>query len=97
MDNSQNGSRKIAQRIGKTTPLAQDFGRIPPQAVDLEQTVLGAMMLEKNAVTDAIDILLKESFYDPKHQFIFGAIKELFGKSKPIDLLNGYGPIKEEW
>jgi len=95
MDNSQNGSRKIAQRIGKTTPLAQDFGRIPPQAVDLEQTVLGAMMLEKNAVTDAIDILLKESFYDPKHQFIFGAIKELFGKSKPIDLLTVTDQLKK--
>ena len=64
-----------------------DPGRIPPQAVDLEKAVLGAMMLEKNAVTDAVDILKSESFYDPKHQYIFGAIQELFGSSKPIDIL----------
>jgi replicative DNA helicase len=95
MDNSQNSSRKVTQRLSKTAPIAQDFGRVPPQAVDLEQTVLGAMMLEKNAVTDAIDILLKESFYDPKHQYIFGAIKELFGKSKPIDLLTVTDQLKK--
>lgn len=65
-----------------------DFGgRIPPQAVDLEKTVLGAMMLEKNAVTEAIDILSDESFYDPRHQRIFAVIKDLFGTSKPIDIL----------
>lgn len=95
MDNSQNSSRKVTQRLSKTAPIVQDFGRVPPQAVDLEQTVLGAMMLEKNAVTDAIDILLKESFYDPKHQYIFGAIKELFGKSKPIDLLTVTDQLKK--
>lgn len=87
MDNQQENSRKPAQRINRTAQALNEIGRIPPQAIDLEQAVLGAMMLEKNAVTDTIDILQKESFYDPKHQFIYGVIKELFGKSKPIDLL----------
>lgn len=72
-----------------------DMGRIPPQAVDLEKAVLGAMMLEKNAVTDTVDILKRESFYDPKHQYIFGAIQELFGTSQPIDLLTVTDKLKK--
>lgn len=71
------------------------MGRIPPQAVDLEKAVLGAMMLEKNAVTDTVDILKRESFYDPKHQYIFGAIQELFGTSQPIDLLTVTDKLKK--
>lgn len=87
MDNQPEKSRKTSVRSNKLTALSNEMGRIPPQAVDLEKAVLGAMMLEKNAVTDTIDILLQDSFYDPKHQYIFGAIKELFGSSKPIDIL----------
>lgn len=95
MENQQNNSRKTVQRLSKTPAASNEFGRIPPQAVDLEQAVLGAMMLERNAVTDAIDILQKESFYDPKHQYIFGVIKELFGRSKPIDLLTVTDQLKK--
>ena len=62
-------------------------GRIPPQATDLEEVVLGALMLEKEAVNEVIDILSPEAFYLDKHQKIFAAIKALFGKSEPIDIL----------
>ena len=48
--------------------MLNELGKVPPQAVDVEQTVLGALMLEKNAISKAIDILKPESFYDPKHQ-----------------------------
>jgi len=67
--------------------IAQLGGRIPPQALDLERSVLGAMMLEKNAVTDSIDILRTDSFYDPRHTAVYKAIRDLFGSSQPIDLL----------
>ncbi|MEJ6777746.1 MAG: replicative DNA helicase [Crocinitomicaceae bacterium] len=87
MENKSENSRKTVSRISKTTPTLGDSGRVPPQAVDLERAVLGAMMLEKNAVTDAVDILKEDSFYDPKHRYIFSAIQELFGSSKPIDIL----------
>ena len=60
-------------------------GRIPPQATDLEEVVLGALMLEKDAVNEVIDILSPDAFYLDKHQKIFAAIKDLFGKSEPID------------
>ncbi len=63
------------------------FGKIPPQAKDLEEAVLGAMMLESNAVAAVIDILKPESFYVNAHQLIFQAILNLFNKSKPVDIL----------
>jgi replicative DNA helicase len=87
MENQPENPRKTTSRVRNPSVLLNDLGKVPPQAVDLEQAVLGAMMLEKNAVTDAIDILKPESFYDPKHQFIYAAILELFGSSSPVDLL----------
>ena len=95
MNNQPENSRKPITRVKNTNTLANDLGKIPPQAVDLEQAVLGAMMLEKNAVTDTIDILMPSSFYDPKHQFIYNAIRELFGSSVPIDLLTVINKLKQ--
>lgn len=95
MDNQSDNRRKTTVRSGKMTNVSQDIGRIPPQALDLEVAVLGAMMLERNAVTNAIDILSKESFYDPKHQYIFGVIKFLFSNSKPIDILTVTDQLKK--
>lgn len=80
-------NRKPISRVKNTSVLTGDIGRIPPQAIDIEQVVLGAMMLEKKAIDDTIDILNQNSFYDPKHQYIFKAIKDLFGSTQPIDLV----------
>ncbi|WP_026952425.1 replicative DNA helicase [Algoriphagus mannitolivorans] len=63
------------------------LGKVPPQAVDLEMAVLGALMLEKDALTNVIDILKVESFYKEAHKVIFQAILDLFSDSQPIDLL----------
>ena len=95
MDTQPENSRKIINRTKNPSVLTGDLGKIPPQAIDLEQAVLGAMMLEKNAVTDSIDILKPASFYDPKHQFIYNAIRELFGSSNPIDLLTVVNKLKQ--
>ena len=67
MENNSDKAKKVAARVPRPANAPGDFGRIPPQAVDLEQAVLGAMMLEKNAVTDTIDILQIESLNDTKH------------------------------
>ncbi|MCB0785346.1 MAG: replicative DNA helicase, partial [Flavobacteriales bacterium] len=69
------------ERKRRSSPLLEtsfEMGKLPPQAPDLEQAVLGAMMLEKNAVNEAIDILSPDSFYVEAHRKIFGAIQELF-------------------
>lgn len=85
--NTENG-RKPGNRIKQASNvLLSDVGKLPPQAVDIEQIVLGAMMLEKNAVSKTIDILKPASFYDPKHQYIYAAIRELFASTNPIDLI----------
>lgn len=95
MENVGDNKKNPAQRLRNTTSqLIGEFGKVPPQAVDLEQAVLGAMMLEKNAVNDTIDILTAQSFYDPKHFYIFKAIVELFGSSSPIDLLTVTNKLK---
>lgn len=88
MDTPQNNRKTDAKRLSQNRNPLSEIGRVPPQAKDLEEAVLGAMMLDKDAVNDAIDILnTSRCFYDPKHQVIFNAIQQLFGSSEPIDLL----------
>jgi replicative DNA helicase len=74
--------------ISQTVQSISEIGKLPPQAVDIEEAVLGAMLLEKNAVNDAIDILQPESFYKIEHQKIFAVILELFANSENIDILS---------
>ncbi len=63
-----------------------DFGKVPPQAIDMEEAVLGAIMLEKEAVITILDILKPESFYKESHQKIFKAVSDLSAKEYPVDL-----------
>ena len=63
------------------------LGKLPPQAIDLEEAVLGALMLEKDALSSVIDILKPEVFYRDSHQKIFQAIRVLFEKTSPVDIL----------
>ena len=71
----------------KTSYPEVSHGRVTPQAVDVEEAVLGAMMLEQSAVNSVIDVLSPESFYKPAHQRIFDIIQNLFNDSEAIDLL----------
>ncbi|HEY9257541.1 replicative DNA helicase [Chitinophaga sp.] len=63
------------------------YGKIPPQAKELEEAVLGAVMLEKGAFDSVIEILKGECFYVEAHQIIFSAMTRLAGKSMPVDIL----------
>ena len=63
------------------------YGKVPPQAKDLEEAVLGAVMLEKTAFDTVVEILKPECFYVEAHQRIFKAMQSLSGKSQPIDIL----------
>jgi replicative DNA helicase len=60
-------------------------GRIPPQAVDVEKSVLGAILIDKEAVPKVLELLDPASFYNPTHQKIFQAMMALFEKGDPID------------
>src|SRR6195952_4803883 len=70
------------------------FGKVPPQAKELEEAVLGAIMLEKSAFDTVIEILKPECFYGEAHQRIFKAMKSLAEKSLPIDLLTVVEELK---
>jgi len=72
-----------------------DFGRIPPSAIDLEEAVLGAVLIEKNAIYLVIDKLRPESFYKEEHQIIFSAILNLCSKNANIDILTVSNELKK--
>jgi len=72
-----------------------DHGRVPPQAVDLEEVVLGAMLLERDALTEVIDIIKPEIFYKDAHRKICEAIHRLFRNSEPIDILTVTNELKK--
>ena len=69
------------------TPISLEMGKLPPQAVELEEAVMGGLMLEKDAVIEIVDILQPESFYKEEHGKIFRAIVDLFSNNKAIDIL----------
>tara|TARA_R110001583_G_scaffold57921_6_gene173071 strand:- start:1666 stop:3183 length:1518 start_codon:yes stop_codon:yes gene_type:complete len=76
-----------AKTIRKGSVISLEKGKLPPQALDLEEAVLGAMMIDKKGVDDVIDILHPEVFYKESHQHIYQAIYTLFQNSEPTDLL----------
>ena len=86
----------VRKRVRKSpeVPSLLDHGRVPPQAVDLEEAVLGAIMLEKDALSTVIDILKPEVFYKEAHRVIFKAIISLFNKSEPVDILTVTNQLK---
>ena len=75
------------QNNNKIETSALIAGKLPPQAVDVEEAVLGALMLESDALSNAIEILRPESFYKPAHSAIFTAIQNLFNGAKSVDIL----------
>jgi len=88
--------KPVQKRTNNLTQQFIEHGKVPPQAVDLEEAVLGAMMLEKDAVTAVIDILQPKVFYKESHQKIFSAIQRLFGRSEPVDILTVTNELKNE-
>jgi len=84
MAKTTKGSQPITD---STRVIGVEAGKLPPQAVDIEEAVLGAIMLEKDAIHDVIEILKPESFYKETHAKIFRAIVDLFSREEPIDLL----------
>jgi len=76
--------------------ISLEKGKIPPQAVDLEEVVLGAMMIDKKGVDEVIDLLVPEVFYKESHQHIFDAIRTLFEEGEPVDLLTVSQKLKTQ-
>lgn len=86
----------IGHKIDRSTVINLEKGKIPPQAVDLEEVVLGAMMIDKKGVDEVIDILHPDAFYKDSHRFVFEAIFKLFESSEPVDLLTVSKQLKKD-
>ena len=76
--------------------LAEIPGTLPPQAVELEEAVLGALMLEGDCITTVQEFLSADAFYLDAHKTIFKAIEELSSENKPIDLLTVTEKLKKQ-
>ena len=86
----------LGHKIGKSSLISLEKGKIPPQAVDLEEVVLGAMMIDKKGVDEVIDILHADVFYKEAHRYIYEAIFKLFESSEPVDLLTVSAQLKRD-
>ena len=80
-------ANKVGKRTIKATSTQKIDGKLQPQAIELEEVVLGALMIDNESLSDTIDSLQSEYFYKPDHQKIFEAIVNLFNNSKPVDIL----------
>ena len=88
-NNLASGQGLVRRKPRKPTgpDLVLEHGKVPPQAIDLEEAVIGAMMLEKDKLAAVIELLKPEVFYKSEHQIIYAAIMRLFSQVKPVDIL----------
>jgi replicative DNA helicase len=74
-----------AHPAGEGSGAPPRFDRTPPQDIEAEQSVLGGMLLSKDAIADVIEVLRGNDFYRPAHQLIYDAILDLYGRGEPAD------------
>lgn len=84
------------KQVDNLTAASSEMGNVPPQAVEVEAAVLGAMMVNQDCVDEAIEILNAKSFYDIKHRYIFEAMQELYSERCPIDMLTVVDRLKQK-
>lgn len=99
-NNTQSGQQGGSDRKRRNAPNNESlsnfvFGKVQPQAVPLEEAVLGALMLDREALPLVMDILRPESFYLEAHQYIYKAVIRLFERSNPVDLLTVTEELKK--
>jgi len=70
--------------------------KLPPQNIEAEESVLGALMIDQNAIIKVADILFPEDFYQPQNRYIYEAILDLYQKNEPIDILSLSNRLKEK-
>lgn len=76
--------------------ISESLGKLPPQALELEEAVLGALMLEKSALNAVVEFLKPEHFYSEAHREIYNAIIQLFKSSEPVDMRTVVAQLRKE-
>ena len=69
--------------------------KLPPQDIEAEKSLLGSLMLDKEAITKVADILHSEDFYKKNHQYVYQVVEDLFARGEPIDLISVSSKLKE--
>lgn len=95
MLNNVADQKKKAVRSALNEQMGLDQGKLPPQALDLEQAVLGALMIDPLAVNHVIDTLQPDYFYKQEHKLIYTAISRLFNASQPVDIMMVANDLKQ--
>ncbi len=90
------GNTKRGKQSELSKPGANEYGKLPPQAPELEEAVLGAIMIEKDAYPTIADLLQPRSFYDDQHRLIYEAIQKLAAQDQPIDALTVAERLKQD-
>ena len=84
------------QQADNLLSASTEMGNVPPQATDVEEAVLGAMMVNTDSVDQSMNLLKPESFYDGRNRAIFEAMYELFNERSPIDMLTVVDKMKQK-
>ena len=80
----------MAKKIDK------NYGHLQPQAIEIEQAVLGALMIDQDGFSMVSEMLRAETFYEPRHQKIYKAIQSLNMSERPVDILTVTEELKRE-
>ena len=86
MPNNSNNNRGNSSKRG-TAPIDPNYAHVQPQAVNLEKVVLGALMVDSDAFSMVSEILKPETFYEPRHQKIYEAIRNMNMDERPVDIM----------
>lgn len=93
----KSGSKYSDKNNGKESyEILESEGRVPPQAIEVEEAVLGSMLIEHEAATIALQMLRPDDFYKPAHRHIFETIYELYERDNPLDLLTVENELRDK-
>lgn len=85
----------MARQSDPPKPRKVDAAKLPPQNLDAEKSILGAVLIDENVLTRVTDKLSAEDFYDPRHMQIFAAMLRLYERHRPVDLLTLSDELKK--
>ncbi|MBX7092262.1 MAG: replicative DNA helicase [Cyclobacteriaceae bacterium] len=98
MEQNRSTSLRVSNKSTKLMPrdISESIGKLPPQALELEEAVLGALMLEKSALNAVVEFLKPEHFYSEAHREIYTAIITLFKSSEPVDMRTVVNQLRKD-
>ncbi len=91
-----NNTNKNQQRPKSKGPIDTGLGHVPPQSLETERLVLGALMIDKDAFTVVSEILRPETFYEPRNQYVYAAIQRLTFDERPVDVITVIEQLKRD-